>query len=288
MKSVVATERMTLRSRLDGLSQRIDSLWTIIIPAVIGFGVIFLMAPLVIVVLTSFNESAVHFPPEGFTFDAYGHMSDRFFETFRTSIRLAVYTSAIALIFALPASIGLARGWFPGRAIFEAFLRSPVQLPGIVLGLSFYQYYVFLFDSFGIGLRGEFIGLVIAHAVLITPYMLTLMVARAASLPTSYEEAAYGLGAGPVRTTVSVTLPLMRPAILAGLILAFVISFENVPLSLFLAVPDATPLPVFMLGSAEEGLKPVLYAEATVVMIFSAVLAMIVERFVGLRTVMSV
>lgn len=273
-----------------GLTRVIDGIWPWIVRGFVAMSVGFLIFPTLIVAGTSFGSGyRVTFPPEIWTLQSYFNIPESFFEAFFNSIRLGILSAAIGILVAVPAGLALVRGWLPGKGAVETFFRSPLQVPRIILGVAFFQYYVFVGQAIGPGLRGTFTGLVLAHALLVTPYMLVSIVGRVATLDPTLEEAAHGLGAGFLRTTVRVTLPLMKPALIAGSILGFLISFNDVVIAMFLSSAGATTLPVEMLGVAENELTPVLYAVATLSALISVAVAILIERWVGLRTaVMSI
>lgn len=270
---------MTPRQRL------LDVLSVSGVRALVALAAVFLILPTLIVIGTSFGSGyRVTFPPLAWTFDSYASIPGSMFEAFLTSVRLGVVTVALAMILTVPAALAIVRGWLPGRSLIEALLRSPLQVPHIVLGVAFYQYYVSLGASAGIEFRGQFTGLLVAHLVIVAPYMLVALVGSAAGIDQALEEAAAGLGAGFWRTTLLVTLPLMRPGLIAAAILGFLISFNEVTVSMFVAAARATTLPVELLGTAETELTPVLYAAASLTAVISVVTAILVERTVGLRS----
>src|SRR5262249_22967456 len=143
-----------------------------------------------------------------------------------------------------PASFWLARsrGLLPRAA--DTLFRSPLQVPQIVLGMSLYQAYVLYQLVSGFSLRATFLGLLAAHIVLVTPYALATCVSSIEGRGRDLELAAANLGASPLRVFIQVSLPGIRQALVASAVLAVLISFENVPLSLFLVGSGATPLPV--------------------------------------------
>lgn len=276
---------------LDRLSILLDDVWPVLIHAAVVLGVLYLIAPLIVVTGTSFNKTAIVFPPSDWSLEPYSLIPRSMYEAFFTSFRLGLISTALATLLAVPGALAIVRGWVPGRAITEAFFRMPIQVPAIVIGLSFFQYYTVLqrdFDFLPYTLRGSFEGLVIGHTLLVTPFMLVVVLARAAALRPTMEEASYGLGAGFIRTTFQITLPLLKPAIIAGAFVAFIISFDDVAVSLFLVGAGDSTLPVTMLGVAEAYNPPFLYAAANLTVVFAMMLALFVQRVVGVRTVFSV
>lgn len=281
--------QVPVESLWDRAFDAVDAAWPWLARLATVFGALFLVAPVVVVVITSFNvHPRLDFPPQTWSTESYSNIPDRMYDAFYTSLKLGAYSTTVAMLLAVPASLGIVRGHIPGKFLIESFFRSPLQVPGIVMGVALYQYYVYLLDNFDIGLRGNFNGLLLAHIVLVTPYMLGAMVSRVAVLAPNLEEAAAGLGAGFWRTIWTVTLPLMRPALVAGGILAFLISFENVPLSLFLVGSNTSTLPVELFHTAELSLSPTVYAASALTVVFSILITIVVERLIGLRTVLSI
>jgi putative spermidine/putrescine transport system permease protein len=253
-------------------------------------GVLFLLAPLAAVVGTSFNSApSVRFPPLTLTLTSYRDIDPNLYRSFLTSIQLAGFSTLIAVMVAVPAALGLARARIRPRVSIaaETVLRSPLQVPELVVAVALFHFYVVLYNVVTVPLRGTFAGLAIAHILLVTPYMLVALHARLVVLGTRLEEASEGLGERPVRTFLRVTVPLMRPALVAAATLSFLVSFDNVPLSLFLGGPGASPFPVALFTASELSVSPTIYAAASVALLVSVVATFLIERFVGLRTVLS-
>jgi putative spermidine/putrescine transport system permease protein len=260
-----------------------DRLWQACFVALATVIMVFLVAPLVVVVATSFGNQ-IEFPPPTFNVQAYRDIPGFMFDAFFTSLKVGALSTGVAMLLAFPTTLALVRGKLRGRAVLMAYFQSPLQIPAIVQGLALFQLYISV-DAFR-ELRGSLLGLVIGHVMLIFPFVLTTMVGRISSLDLNLELAAYGLGAGFMRTTWYVTLPLMRPAIIAGGFLAFLISFDDTALSLFLVSSSQSTLPLTLFNSSEQALSPAIYAMSTLVIGFSFVLAVLVDRLFGLRTVM--
>jgi putative spermidine/putrescine transport system permease protein len=245
---------------------------------------IFLLAPVVVVVLASFNRApALNVPPRRWSLSSYAAISPALYEAFVLSLQLAAMAAALSVVLAVPASFWLARtrGLLP--RVVDTFFRSPLQVPRIVLGMSLYQAYVLYQLASGVSLRGTFIGLLAAHIVLVTPYVIATCVASIEGRGQDLELAAASLGAAPFRVFVQVSLPAIRQALIASAVLGTLISFDDVPLSLFLAGAGTTPLPVQLFALSEQNLTPALYAAATLTVAFSIALTVLLERFVGLR-----
>jgi putative spermidine/putrescine transport system permease protein len=251
----------------------------------LALGAVFLVLPLIAVVITAFNAPPVMlFPPAHFSLESFREIPSNWYEAFATSIELAVLAAAIGMAITVPAAFALARGRLPGRGVIELLFRSPLQVPQIVLSVSIYQYYVVLQNLLGGNFIGGFAGLLIAHTLLVSPYILSTMLSKIGSINPSIEEASEGLGARPEKTFFQVTLPLVRPALTAALILAFVISFDNVTLSLFLSADSSSStLPVTLFSAIELSASPVIFAAAALTILLSVAITLSIEKLVGLR-----
>jgi putative spermidine/putrescine transport system permease protein len=228
------------------------------------------------------------FPPPGYTLAQYGEIPPEIYAAFQRSIVLGASVAVIDLLICVPAAFALARGRIPALRLVEAFFRSPLQIPGIVLAVSFFLGYSQLLKLTGVSLRNDVRGLVIAHVIMTAPYMLTILTVRISALNRHYEDASEGLGAGFVRTMWRVVLPQLKPALLTGCFLSFVISFEDVPVTLFLAPgASSTTIPVILFSLAIDSLSPALFAAAILVLAFSFALVVALEFLVGVRRVVS-
>lgn len=246
----------------------------------------FLALPTAIVVLTALGgEPYVVFPPRSFTLRHFGEIPGVYLRVFLTSLELGLIASLVSTILAIPAALALVRGRMGGREAVAAVLHAPLHVPWLVVGVAFLQFYSVLFDRVGVGLTGTFLGLAIAHVAVTVPYVLTSVAARLSRFDERLEEAAYGLGAGRVRTFFMITLPIIKPAVLAGAFFAFVVSFDNVGVSLFIFGASNTPLPVQIYGEVTQHLTHVMYAVSAVTIVFSMVLTLGFAQAGGMRAI---
>lgn len=243
---------------------------------------IFLALPLVVVLINSIGvERYVVFPPSGYTLAWYGRIPETYLHSAIFSLLLATCAVIGASLLAVPAALALVRGRLPGRSLVDGMLRSPLQIPLLVSGVAFIQFYGFLYDNLHIDLYGKFAGLLLAHIVVVSPYILTATVAQLAKYDAALDEAAYGMGAYPWATFWRITFPIIRPSILAGTFFAFLMSFDNVPLTIFLIQPGRSTLPVDLFFSTEQDLSRVHYAVGTLVTIVSATSILLIQRYLG-------
>jgi putative spermidine/putrescine transport system permease protein len=185
----------------------------------------------------------------------------------------------------VPAGIGLSRHRFRGRGAVSTLLLAPLTVPGIALGLAIYVLLIWIDEQAGSAVTGSIMGLVLAHVLITTPWVVRLCLASLANHDRAAEEAASSLGARPVAVLWRVTLPAMRSGIIAGGLFAFIISFENLELALFLTSPGVTTLPVAVLQYLEYHIDPLVAAVAVAQILVVAVLLLLLDRFVRLGRV---
>jgi putative spermidine/putrescine transport system permease protein len=242
--------------------------------------IVFILTPLAVVVIAAFNSAEYNvFPPPGFStrWIRKALTDPEFIGPLWNSVVLGTAATIGTAIVGVPAALLLARHSFRFKQELEAFLLSPLTLPHIVLatGLLFYVN--------TIGLGGSFLGLLAGHMVITLPYMLRTVYSVYAGINRDVEEAAAVLGAGPVRTFFRVTLPMIRPGILAGGIFAFLISFDEVPIALLLTNVTNVTLPVSILSYLIYSYEPTVAAISTVQILIVAVLLFVLDRAFGLN-----
>jgi len=242
---------------------------------------------LLVVFITSLNTTTVTFPPRAWSFASYALIPDVAFDAFVRSLFLGIASASLSVLLCIPAAIALVRGRFSLRPLIETVLRSPLQFPAIVLGVAFLQYFFFWQNLLSLPVIGTFGGLLIAHTMYTFPFVLVPVIARLSTSDARWEEAAAGLGASTITTMVRVVIPLLRPGIVAGMFMGFVMSFEDVAVTLFLVGSNMTTFPVYLFGSAEVSNTPSLYAGASLGALVALVLVLAVERFIGIRSVLS-
>ncbi|MGH7069798.1 MAG: ABC transporter permease [Acetobacteraceae bacterium] len=248
---------------------------TLLVGLVVALAVIYLVAPIIVVVMTSFTSTGyLAFPPHGFSLRWYGNIgrSQEFINGFLTSVALASCAVSIVCAIGIPAAIGLYRS--PGmfsRALGQLFL-SPLVLPAVVFGVG---YLVALHRA---GYFGTFAGALLAHCVLTTPFVVRSVGAGLAEIDPAYEDAAQSLGASPLRGFFRVTLPLMRSSIIVGAIFAFIISFDETVVTLFLVGPHFNTLPVRIFTYIQYSDDPTIAAISTALVLMSILILFVVSR----------
>ena len=222
--------------------------------AIITF--IYLLLPVVIVVLAGLNSgNYLTFPPEGLSLRWVQAFltSDAFLPAYLFSLRLAFCVMAVSTVFGTMAAIFLTRVNFPGRSFVRAFFMAPLLLPGLVLGLALYVYYL---NVPVFGLSRTFGGMLIGHLLVTMPFVIGTVSAALYGFDRSLEEAARSLGANPLKAFMSITLPNIKSGITAGALFAFIVSFGQFDLSLMLSTPNNTPLPFAMYNSLRYEFEP--------------------------------
>jgi len=240
---------------------------------------IFLLAPIVVVVISSFNAVGVlSFPPQSFTTRWYSEIDPAYYHSLMVSLMVASITVVIAVLVGVPGALALARGRFPGRAALNAFCLSPLMIPALVMGVAAFQFSLVIWDYFRLTLGGTVAGLVVGHLTFAIPFVVRSVLAGHTRFDFSLEEAAQNLGASPWWTFFHVTLPILRPGIASGAIFAFLISLDEVPIALFMGGGDATTLPVRIFTAMEISFGGDILAVASVVVVVSVGLMLVLDR----------
>jgi putative spermidine/putrescine transport system permease protein len=238
----------------------------------------FLLSPLLITVVISFStDPFLGFPPSGWGFRWYLEVARnaQFGAAARASLLVAVSVTVLALLAGVPAAYAIVRGRFPGRDALLALLTAPLLLPAIVLGLAILLVFV------RAGLVATLHGMILAHLCVTLPYVVRITATALSTLTPEAEEAALTLGATPWKTFRHVTLPLMLPGMLGAAALSFLVSFDEVVLSLFLTGPRFTTLPVEIYHYVEYRTDPQVAALSVVLILLTVGLVLLIERSVG-------
>ncbi|WP_369876347.1 ABC transporter permease [Alkalicoccobacillus gibsonii] len=238
----------------------------------------FLIGPLVIISITSFEPGSVlKFPPEGFSLNWYENIFkvSMFLETFKISILVSLAGNLMALLLGIPAAYALSRYDFKGKQLLNAIFISPVLIPGIVLGFTFLRYIIV---SYGLPV---YAGLFIGHTIIMLPFIIRVISSSLSNFDFSIEEAALSLGAGHVETFFKIVLPNIRSGIIAAVLIAFLESFNNVDISVFMTGPGFSTLPIQMLTYVENYFDPTIAAVSVLLMILTAGLMFFIERLMG-------
>jgi len=258
-----------------------DLLYRLLVYGVGGLAVAYLTFPVVIALILSFGAGqTLKFPPEGFSLHWYAALIDPVVSATEHiaafhSLEIALFAAIVSLFFAIPAAIGTARTSRRTANLVEPLLLAPLVLPSLVYGLAA------LVVANAVGLRPSLWLTVAGHVVVFGPLMYRTAAALAQGLDPSLEEASTTLGAGTLTTLRRITLPLLLPGILAGTFLVFIGSIDNVSITLFLADPETTVLPLRMFALIEESLDGRVAAISGVLILVTLAGALIGRRFLG-------
>ena len=240
----------------------------------------FLLFPMVILVLASFTSASyVSFPPQGFTLKWYGEALRRreFLDSLKLSLIVAIGTSAIAMVLGTMVAVGIVRYRFAGRELINAFFMSPLIIPTVVIGIALLQFYN------QVGLATGVTTLIIGHVIVTMPYAIRLVASSLTGLDQNIELAARTLGAAPIRAFLKVTLPLIVPGVVAGSVFAFITSFDNVTISIFLATPRMVTLPVRIYNFWDQPIVPWLLAICSLIIAWTVVVIWVIERTISVQ-----
>lgn len=249
----------------------------------------FLLAPFFVVAIGSLEGSKsffYNFPPREFSMNWYWHIPGKYFRALGTSVVVAACSAAVAGVIGTVAALGIVRGNVRGKELVQSVFRLPLQIPFVVTGVVFLQFYYRLAGMVGLDLVGSLTGLIIAHVFVTIPYCVGTVSAVLMRLSPRLEEAAASLGASEWSIFRRVTFPLIRPGIAAGILYAFIISFGDVPVAVFLAGTSFVTLPVEVFQALQFDFDPAILALSTLVVIVSLILIVVMQRMVGLDVIL--
>jgi putative spermidine/putrescine transport system permease protein len=248
-----------------------------------GLVIGFMLAPLVIVCLVAFTPgNTLTIPTTEFSlrwFAAVFKHSD-FVTAFWNSLWLAIAAASLSTAIAIPAGLAITRFQFKGRDVLNGLFLSPLIVPHLVLGVALLR----LFSL--IGATGSFGWLILAHTLIVTPFVLRLIVAASSGMDSHCEDAARSLGASRGTVFWRVTLPMILPGVTGGWLLAFINSFDEVTMSIFVTSPVTVTLPVRMYMYATESVDPLMAAVSALMVALTAGVMVILDRLYGLDKVL--
>lgn len=245
---------------------------------------LFLLAPIIAVVLISFNQTSSLSIDIGVpSLQWYEQMvsNQAFLEGARVSFITAAVVAIVVLLLGVPIALAIARYQFRGKGAISAFFLSPLLVPTVVIGLGL----LLVFQP--MGLAGTYLGIVIAHFGITVPYVIRTTLMSLKTSDVRCEEAARVHGANSFTTFRRVTLPIIAPGLIAGAAMAFIISFDEAVISLFVAGSGRTTLPVEMFRYLQYRSDPAVAALSVILIAISVALVVVIERVVGLRRAMN-
>lgn len=240
--------------------------WRAVRAAVCTLVGLYLLAPLAIVVIISFSSGEfLQFPPPGVSLRWYDNLftDPNWTDSIAVSLEVMLPAAFLATVLGTAASYGLQRGRVPGASVITGVLMLPIIVPGIITAAALFGVYS------GMGLNGTLTGLIAAHTVLVLPYVVATVGSALRTLDPRLEDAAATLGAKPWTGFRRVTLPLLAPAVLSGLLFAMVVSFDELIVSLFVSTARLRPVAVQMWSNVRGDFDPTVAAIATLCFVFA-------------------
>jgi len=247
--------------------------------ALAAIAIVFLVGPTVIMLLTSFTASqSLKFPPDGLSLRWYAALldADQMQAAAWNSLVVAFWTTVLSVVLGTAAALGIARSRSPLARACDVLFMSPLLLPALAFGFAA------LIFIHRLGFAPSIPFLVLGHTVVCVPFVLRTTIAALSQLDPALLDASQSLGAGGWRTFRRVTLPLIAPGLGAGAFLAFMASFDNVPVSLFLADERSEMLPIHLWQQIETNLDVRTAAVSGLIVMFTLILMLLAERLAGL------
>ncbi|WP_230534230.1 ABC transporter permease [Microvirga roseola] len=249
----------------------------------------FLLGPLLIVIGASFDGGSqpfFRFPPEEVSLRWYLNIPEKYWSALGLSFSIAVAAAALATLLGSLAALGIARGTVGGKGLLETYFRFPLQVPFVVTGVVFLQFYYLVADATGIDLIGTPWGFVFAHTFFCVPYAVGAVGSVITHDLDRSENAARIAGATEWRVLRRITIPALKPGLFSGFFFAFITSFGDVPVSVFLASSGTTPLPVEIFQTLQFDYDPTVLSISTLVVLISTGFVIAMQRLVGLDIVL--
>lgn len=252
----------------------LERLWRVALIAICALVLLFLIAPIIAIMPLSFNiEPYFTYPMPGLSMRWYeDFFTDvRWLDALKSSVIIALAATTLSMILGTLAALGLSRASFPHRGLVMALLISPMIVPVVITAVGMY----FFFAS--LGLNNTYFGIILAHTALATPFVVITVTATLIGFDQSLNRAAANLGAPPLTVFRKITLPLILPGMISGALFAFITSFDEVVVVLFIASPDQRTLPRQMFSGIREQLSPTIAAAATMLVVTAAAMLVTVE-----------
>ena len=240
---------------------------------------VFLCGPLLIIITTAFDSGNImSFPPKGFSLQWFSNAfhSRTFMTTLGISFKVAVISTLIAMVVGIPAAYALSRNNYRGKAAMQSIFLSPIIVPGVVLGFAFFRFLTLKLQL------DVYTSLLIGHVIIVIPYIIRVVGSSLENLDFSIEDAAISLGATKPKAFFLVILPNVTSGVIAAFMLAFINSFNNVPVSLFLTGPGVSTLPISMMSYVEYNYDPTISALSVILMVMTVLIMFVVEKTLGI------
>jgi len=241
---------------------------------------LYLLLPILVIMPLSFSASSfLAYPMPGWSLQWYHNLftSEEWGRATKNSFIVAPAATLLATTLGTLTAVGLARVNFPGKGLLMSVLIAPMVVPIVVVGVACYLFFARL------GLADTYTGLIVVHAALGAPFVVTTVLATLQGFNHNLVRASLSLGAGPVQTFFRVTLPVIAPGVISGALFAFATSFDEVVVTLFIAGPDQVTLPRQMFTGIRENINPTIAAVATLLILFTTGLMLVLEWIRGRR-----
>lgn len=240
---------------------------------------LFMLAPILIVIINSFNASAFNvWPPQDFTLDWYRKVlnDEGFQKGMLNSMIIGMVSTTVVLLLGLPIAWALTRFKAKGFAAVRLAIFSPLVVPRVAIGFAVFVLFVTLGTATGLRLYGTYTGIILAHSMVMLPFVVTILVASLGEVDPIVEEAARDLGATPLQTFFLSVLPQIKGALIIAGILAFITSFDEVEMTLFIVKPAVNTLPIELYHHLDQYQDPSIAAISTLLIAFTFLLAFVI------------
>ncbi|WP_144109005.1 ABC transporter permease [Paraburkholderia sp. BCC1886] len=249
---------------------------------------VFLLLPFIGIVSASFSRSgALAFPPDDWTLHWYRAIDPSYYDALRYSVELGFGTTALSTLLGVPLALAIVRGRAPFTAALGALCVAPLSVPTIVIAVAGFKFLLLVSDWRDLGLVGTPPAVVLLQTVFTLPLTVRAVVASFAHYDGTLDEAAQNLGASPWQVFRRVTAPLIAPGVLAGMLFAFVLSFDDVVVAWFLGDPSTPTLPVKLFNAMEVDFDNAVTALSTLIVAFWCALTLLINRFFRLERLVS-
>lgn len=255
-----------------------------VLAVIATFVVLYIVMPVIVVLPASFTSASYpSFPPKGFSLQWYEKILDRpeFLSAFGNSVKFAVLATIGSLFLGTLAALAVAKYDFPGKTFLVSFLSAPLTVPQLVLGIALLIYFTPFY------LSGTPLGFLISHIIITLPYVVRFVLTGLSGFDYTLEKAAMILGAKPWKVFLSVTFPLIRPALVSGGMFSFLTSFDNVTVSLFMVSPHMRTLPLEIFSHMQDAYSPIVASVSSAVILISVIFIVILEKIYGVGKLFS-
>ncbi|MGP1397041.1 MAG: ABC transporter permease subunit [Inquilinaceae bacterium] len=250
----------------------------------LAFGYAFLYVPILLLIIYSFNESRLVTVWGGWSAKWYGELlrNEQMLSAAWLSVRIGAVSATVAVVLGTAAAMVLVRfGAFRGRTLFGGMITAPLVMPEVITGLSLLLLFVSLQQLVGWPAGRGMATIAIAHITFATAYVAVVVQSRLGALDRSLEEAAMDLGARPAKVFFVITLPIIAPALIAGWLLAFTLSLDDLVIASFVSGPGSTTLPMVVFSSVRLGVSPEINALATIIVAIVSIGILIAARLLA-------